>query len=303
MTLSSSGHRLDQPLLRAYAPADRRRYKNNPRRENVDACAELARLRKGPKTRRNELAVRAAVAAIVKQNQGIVALVARRQVRRCKSLELQDLMQQGNIGLLEAIERFDHTRGIAFITYAIWWVRAAISRHIFLDDDVVKRPEGMSKKKKRLQRLAFSFVSREGRYPDAEELSAMSKTDKFGTLSVLQCENAWSMTLDYTKSLDEPASRDSNDTYLDRLSSPEIDPNEPMDTEKRVRAVEKLLRKLTPREQAVIKARYWDEKSLEEAGRDYLGGVTRERARQIEVVAMQKLAKSARQSSKVREML
>ncbi len=266
-----------------------------------EACREIVRTRAAAAMvrglslakRAHRLRVyRAAVARVVEHNQGLVFAQAHRV--RCAHLDVEDLAQAGNLGLLHAIEKFDPERGVAFTTYAIWSIRQAITRSIQNADATVRIPVHVFEARKRIVRHAARFEAREGRRPSDEELAALAgmPAKKIASLRAVNISPA--ATLDAPLSSED----DAGDTRLDRIPSSGPTPeDEVLRTEREAFAIG-LLTKLPERELAVIAERYWNDRTLLEVGAEALGApVSRERARQLESSALQRLrARCARVS-------
>ena len=222
---------------------------------------------------------------LVQRNLRLVVDVAKRYLGR--GLGFLDLVQEGNIGLMKAAERFEYTRGFKFSTYATWWIRQGITRAVADQSRTIRVPvhtnEASTKIAKTAQRLAQQF----DREPSLEEV---------GRVLDMTAERVQ----ETIESFQEPISLDSpsadGETELGELI-PDLEgrsPDEDIMRKSNAQWLEQILQVLTPREKEVVRLRFGigiDESwTLEQVGRSM--NVTRERIRQIEVVALKKLKES-----------
>lgn len=219
-------------------------------------------------------------------NQGLVKMLAYKYVNACVGLDFDDLCQAWNIGLMTAVERFDPDKGYRFSTYAIWWIRQAITREIMDKDNPVHIPVHVHEKLHAVKRVMADIAQKTGRSATVKEVATVlgEPEEKVATyIGVLSSGS--------TVSIDKPIGDDDSATLIDMLESDGLSPEEIADAVQLRMAIEKALDKLPPREQAVLKMRFGftDGKAhtLEEVGAAY--GVTRERVRQIETKALRKL--------------
>jgi RNA polymerase primary sigma factor len=216
-----------------------------------------------------------------------VLWIARRYQNR--GLELMDLIQEGNIGLLKAIEKYDQARGFAFTTYATWWVRQSITRIIADQGATIRIPVHRQEVVTRVARRARAFLSQHGREATAEELAAALDLP-VGPVAV-----AMSLTFEMF-ALDEPLTPGAR-LLAETLSDAQASwPDKAVfSAELRARCAS-ALRSLLPREERIIRLRFGmdvpSDRTLEEVG-DAMG-VTRERIRQIESKALRKLKHPSR---------
>ncbi len=231
-------------------------------------------------------------AMFLRNNLRLVVAVAKKFARRTGPGQgMIDLIQEGNIGLMKAIERFDHTKGFRFSTYASWWIRHAISRATQDRGRTVRLPAHLIATSYQVTRETRSFVLREGRSPTDEELLGLTG------LSAERLAKVRETNVDDAVSLDAPLSADGFSTFLDRLSDPEAtNAEQSLESRELVEAMRGLFDKLTPQERSIIRWRFGidgeDELNLREIGEKFL--LTRERIRQLQERAMGKLRKQLR---------
>jgi RNA polymerase primary sigma factor len=228
-----------------------------------------------------------AKAAFVRANMGLVFAMANKRTH--PNLSLYDLVQEGSMGLMRAIDKFDHRRGIKFVTYAGWWIRHAINRALSDQARTIRIPVHMLDARYRVRRVAEQL--RRGAVPEPTDAELAQRAgislDKVKMLASLPPE---------PMSLDAPVFDDGEgrlaDVIPDRGSSSPIDLIAATQAQVRLR---RLLKSLTPREEEVIRLRFGidrpDALALEEIGQRF--AVSRERIRQIEAEALDKLHRHA----------
>jgi RNA polymerase primary sigma factor len=212
-----------------------------------------------------------------------------------KGVHFLDLIQEGNIGLMRAVDKFEYRRGYKFSTYATWWIRQGITRAIAEQPDTIRKPVHMYERMQKLKKVSQQLTHHLGRTPSLEELATKSG---FPIAKVQNIMESYQQPI----SLDSPLEEGGETQFGEFIEDDEaISPLQISERQSSNEAISRLLRALTPKEELVIRRRFgiigYDEDStLENIGKTL--GVTRERIRQVEAQALKKL-----QESKVLEEL
>ena len=222
----------------------------------------------------------------IEHNLKLVVAIAKDY--RNLGLSFPDLIQEGNLGLIRAVEKFDHRRGFKFSTYAVWWIRQALVRAIQNHSRTIRLPSHVHDRLQRSQRVRAELTGKLGREPSAQELAPELGTDT-GVLESLDLLSREAISL-------ESSVAGTEKRLEDFVSDPTSEqPDGGLDGERMRSGVGQLIGALTAREQLILRLRYGlggeEEHTLEQIGQSL--GLSRERVRQLEARALKKLRETA----------
>src|SRR5574344_854200 len=220
----------------------------------------------------------------------VISIAKKYQNRGIHGLGVQDLIQNGSLGLSKAVDKFDYRLGYKFSTYATWWIKQAISRAIADEGRVIRIPVHMLEASNKMNTFATEFAKRTGRQPTIQEYASNLKISEDKIIDALNLPSE-------PVSTETPVGDDEESRLLDMMeddTSPQ--PEDDVIADELTKEVEEALSKLTPREGKTLRMRFGigedSDHTLEEIGKFF--GVTRERARQMEASSLRRLRNPSR---------
>lgn len=257
--------------------------------------AEIERLGMDPdvlrdinkRIQREEEKIKHAKDELIMANLRLVVSIAKKYVNR--GLTLLDLVQEGNIGLMKAADRYESGKGTKFSTYSTWWIRQRITRSILDQARTIRLPVHLIEESTRISRIYTKFMREKGREPSPEEVSRLMGLSVGRVNEILRA-------IQEPVSLETPIlseEKELKDVIIDEKS---VSPFKTLENTEATNRIEEVLSSLTEREEKIIRMRFGigvgSEHTLEEVGKHF--NLTRERIRQIEIKALKKLRHPAR---------